>query len=198
MIASPRRAVGERAPDLFANERRQSFGGLVEEQQPRVGHQGAADREHLLLAAGELAARMLPRAPARPGNSASTRGGVQALAPVVAGRGERAQVLSTLRLGKTCRPSGTSATPSRAMRFGGQPATRRRRNATLPALGRSGPSASATSRRLAHAVPAEQRRRPRRRRRRGRCRTAPGSRRSPHAGRDLEQRASHQRCSSPR
>src|SRR5438093_647311 len=44
------------APDLGTNERRESFGRLVENEQARVGHQRAADREHLLLAARERAA----------------------------------------------------------------------------------------------------------------------------------------------
>src|SRR5215470_19055909 len=44
------------APDLGAHERREPFGGLVEDEQARVRHQRATDREHLLLAAGERAA----------------------------------------------------------------------------------------------------------------------------------------------
>src|SRR5258708_25666570 len=46
----------DRAVDLGADERREAFGGLVEDQEARVGHQRAADGEHLLLAAGELVA----------------------------------------------------------------------------------------------------------------------------------------------
>ncbi len=44
------------APDFGADQRRQAFGRLVENQQPRIGHQRAADRQHLLLAAGQLIA----------------------------------------------------------------------------------------------------------------------------------------------
>src|SRR3989442_12041689 len=44
------------APDLGPDERRQPLGRLVEDQQSRVGHQRAADRQHLLLAARERAA----------------------------------------------------------------------------------------------------------------------------------------------
>src|SRR4030081_1242507 len=44
------------APDLGADERCQPFRRLVEDEQARIGHQGASDREHLLLAAGERAA----------------------------------------------------------------------------------------------------------------------------------------------
>src|SRR5215510_13046036 len=44
---------GEALPDLSADERRQAFGRLVENEQPRVGHQRPADHQHLLLAARE-------------------------------------------------------------------------------------------------------------------------------------------------
>ena len=43
-------------PDLRPDERREAFGRLVEDQHARVGQQRARDREHLLLAAGELVA----------------------------------------------------------------------------------------------------------------------------------------------
>src|SRR5258708_24027286 len=46
----------DRAVDLRADERCEALGGLVEDQQARIGHQRAADGEHLLLAAGELVA----------------------------------------------------------------------------------------------------------------------------------------------
>ncbi len=48
----------ERVPDLDADERRQALGGFVENEQARIGHQGAADGEHLLLAARELVAHV--------------------------------------------------------------------------------------------------------------------------------------------
>src|SRR3546814_8108259 len=38
------------------DDRRQAFSRLVEHQEPRVLQQGPRDRQHLLLAAGELAA----------------------------------------------------------------------------------------------------------------------------------------------
>src|SRR5262245_60445860 len=49
------------APDLRAHERRQPLGRLVQNEQARIRHQRAADREHLLLTAGERAAEA-PRA----------------------------------------------------------------------------------------------------------------------------------------
>src|SRR6266446_3000508 len=48
--------AADHPPDLAADERRQPLGRLVEDDQLRIGHQGPADRQHLLLAAGELAA----------------------------------------------------------------------------------------------------------------------------------------------
>src|SRR5215813_6583654 len=44
----------EPAPNFLADQWRQALGGLVEQQQLRIGHQRAADRQHLLLAAGDL------------------------------------------------------------------------------------------------------------------------------------------------
>src|SRR5574338_155781 len=44
-LAQPREAL----PDLLAHERREALGGFVQYQQMRIGHQGAADGEHLLL-----------------------------------------------------------------------------------------------------------------------------------------------------
>src|SRR5258705_4914386 len=46
----------DRASDLLHDHRRQSFGRLVQQQQPRARAQDPADREHLLLPAGELGA----------------------------------------------------------------------------------------------------------------------------------------------
>src|SRR5215831_13146190 len=46
----PREAI----PDFSADERCQSLGRLIEDQQPGIGHERPADRQHLLLAAREL------------------------------------------------------------------------------------------------------------------------------------------------
>ena len=43
----------QRVVDVADDDRREAEAELVAEQQPRVGHQRAADRDHLLLAAGE-------------------------------------------------------------------------------------------------------------------------------------------------
>src|SRR2546426_7908263 len=42
--------------DLLNDHRSEAFGRLIEQEQPCSGAQNAADREHLLLAAGELRA----------------------------------------------------------------------------------------------------------------------------------------------
>src|ERR1041385_9077062 len=44
------------APDFDADQGRESFCRLVEDEQARIGHERAADRQHLLLPARELAA----------------------------------------------------------------------------------------------------------------------------------------------
>src|SRR5712671_326114 len=41
----------EALPDLGTDERREPLGRLVEDQEARISHQRAADRQHLLLAA---------------------------------------------------------------------------------------------------------------------------------------------------
>src|ERR1700690_92579 len=46
----------DRTPDLLDDDRREPLGRLVEQQQMRASAQDAADREHLLLAAGKLGA----------------------------------------------------------------------------------------------------------------------------------------------
>ena len=43
-------------PDLARDQRRESFGRLVENQQVGIGQERAADRQHLLLAARQLIA----------------------------------------------------------------------------------------------------------------------------------------------
>src|SRR5579872_763277 len=46
----------DRSPDLLDDDRRQTFGRLVEQQQPGAGAQDARDGQHLLLAAGQFGA----------------------------------------------------------------------------------------------------------------------------------------------
>ena len=58
LVALVERADG--GEDLLHHQRRQPERRLVEQQQPRPAHQRAADRQHLLLAARERAAALLP------------------------------------------------------------------------------------------------------------------------------------------
>ena len=51
--------VADDAEHFPHDRRREAEGRLVEQQQPRLRHQRTADREHLLLAAGERAGRLL-------------------------------------------------------------------------------------------------------------------------------------------
>ncbi len=46
-------------PDLLANQRREAFGGFIQNQEFRIGHQRAADRQHLLLAARQCHAHIV-------------------------------------------------------------------------------------------------------------------------------------------
>src|SRR5258708_16995242 len=83
----------EAGPNLGADQRRQTLGRLVEDEKARIGHQGAADRQHLLLAARQKAPRCLlalresgkqledpPRGPRLAGAAAIGRGGDEGLA----------------------------------------------------------------------------------------------------------------------
>ncbi len=50
--------AGKRLENLCDHHRRQTFGGLVHQQQLRRADQSAADRKHLLLAAGKRPAQL--------------------------------------------------------------------------------------------------------------------------------------------
>src|SRR5690606_19655062 len=49
----------ERVPDIAPNQGGQAFGGLVQNQQPRVGHEGTPDGQHLLLTARQPCAGVI-------------------------------------------------------------------------------------------------------------------------------------------
>ena len=126
-------------PDLLADQRRQPFRSLVEHQQLRIGHQGAADRQHLLLAAGDLVAEIARGA--RPA-AARRRRRARASRRWRLPRGGRVatRFSSTVRVGKICRPSGTRPMPAWAMRKGGAPARPRPSKAIGRRLWAVGPS----------------------------------------------------------
>ena len=52
--------AGERGEQLFDDDRREAFERLVEQHDFRIEHEGAPDRQHLLLAARELVAEIGP------------------------------------------------------------------------------------------------------------------------------------------
>src|SRR5215468_8521263 len=66
--------LAQHLPDLAADDRGEPLGCLVEDQQLRVGHERARDRQHLLLAARELTAHLVP-ALADPGEKLEHRAG---------------------------------------------------------------------------------------------------------------------------
>ena len=93
-------------------ERRQPEAWLVEHQQFWLGHQGAADRQHLLFTAGEIARR---------DRAAFVQAGKIAVYPflvavhvlaAVQGRGRDQDSPSGVRCSNTRRPSSTCAIPS--------------------------------------------------------------------------------------
>src|SRR3954465_6450831 len=102
------------APDLLGDQGRQPLRRLVDEDQVGVGHERAADRQHLLLAAGELVAAVA----APLGETREQRENLlqRPPAPPVAPR-PRAMIRfsTTDREAKMPRPSGTKATPPRAI-----------------------------------------------------------------------------------
>ena len=82
--------------------------GLVEQDQAAVGEQGAADGEHLLLAARELAARCCSALAQAREEAVNTRSSVHALGP----RRPAARFSRTDQRGKMRRPWGTRAMPA--------------------------------------------------------------------------------------
>ncbi len=121
----------------------------------RLRHQRPADREHLLLAAGERARRLAqPLLQAREQGEDPLEIGRDAAVP--ARVGAHLEVLGTVRFAKTLRPSGTmdEAARARAGASGwrvGSPSNR-----TSPARARTRPGDRAQRRRLAGAVGADQ------------------------------------------
>ena len=65
--------VADRLEDLLDQHRGQPHRRLVQQQQARPGHEGAADGQHLLLAAREGARHLDPMRSWSRGKSANTR-----------------------------------------------------------------------------------------------------------------------------
>ena len=133
----------DRRHHLGDDLRRQALRRLVHQQDARVRHERAADREHLLLAAREIA-RDLARA-ARRGAGRSRRRG-ERTRPARRRRGGRAATVRfsrTVRLLKMRRPCGTSADARAATSSGAAPG-RPRSPKTRPRRARGGTSPTAT------------------------------------------------------
>ena len=96
----------ERLDEALDDRRREALRGLVHDEDPRVRDEGAADREHLLLAAGELGSTVaLPLGEAREQlvDALARPFAAVRLAPRLAMR----RCWSTVRDGKRRRPWGT-------------------------------------------------------------------------------------------
>ena len=94
IVVPCRLTVADRLEDLLDQHGRQSHGRLVEQEQPGLGHEGAADGQHLLLTARERAGHLGDAAPASRGNSVNTRSMSSAHAAVAAEEGAHHEVLA--------------------------------------------------------------------------------------------------------
>ena len=105
---------------------------LVEQQHVRAGDERAGDRELLLLAAGERARRA--RLPELADDREAARRRVRSprASSGSPSCGRRWRFSSTVSVGEDRRPSGTSATPARAMSSVRRPVRERPSNVTLP------------------------------------------------------------------
>ncbi len=92
-------------PDLLAHQRREPLGRLVQDQQVRVGHQRAADGEHLLLAARKLVAHVV-RALGEPREKLEHSAWGPGIGPRRAVAGKRDQILAHREVGKDLPPFG--------------------------------------------------------------------------------------------
>ena len=148
----PRQAL----PDLGADQRRQAFGRLVEDQQPRIGHQRAADRQHLLLAAGQKIAHAAeplgePREQVADPVERPGLGGVGAVG------GGRDQVLARGQVGENLPPLRHQADAELGHPIGRQAADLAAGEADRAGPRRRQPHDRAHGGGLAHAVAAHQR-----------------------------------------
>ena len=116
MTAVPSSAIMRRdgGGQLLDDDRREALERLVEQQQRRIGHQRARDRQHLLLAAGELVAHV-----AAPLGEAREQLVDRRQGPSGPGRDATVRFSSTLSEGKISRSCATQPMPARARRCGG-------------------------------------------------------------------------------
>ena len=157
---TPRRLISAiTSRELLDDPRREAERGLVEQQHARAGHQRAADREHLLLAAGEQAGALGPAlaqdreqlVDARPGRRApacrAPRARRRAGSPRRSGRRRCAAPRGPGRGRRGRCPRGRAPTRLRA--------GERDRAAVTCRAGRSVPESARSSVRLSRAVVAE-------------------------------------------
>ena len=145
---------GEATPDLGAHQRRQALGRLVEDQQARIGHERAADREHLLLAARQLRAE-IALALAQPREQRVHAIERPRLARPSTRRLVATRFSRTVSVGKICRISGTRPMPACAIRYDGQSPIAWPSNSHAARVRRQHAEQAAHGGRLAHAVAAD-------------------------------------------
>ena len=115
--------------DLLDDDRREALGRLVEQQQPRAGAQDAADRQHLLLAAGKLGA--LAEQPLL--EIGKQLEDLLELSPPGLHLGRQQQIFLARRGSRRCRaPRGRRRCPARAMRSSDRPISSRPSKRTEP------------------------------------------------------------------
>ena len=140
------------------DRRRQAERELVDEEQARSAEERLGQRQHLLLAAGQGAGRLVEPRRAAPGTG---RAPPRAAPRSVSASRRNAHAAtrrfsSTVRPGNTPRPPGTMAMPSRAIASGDRPSMRSPSNHTSPPGRREQPGDRPQHARLARAVGAEQ------------------------------------------
>ncbi len=175
--------LADDAPDLGHDQRRQAFGGLVQDDQLRVRHQRAADRQHLLLAAGQLRAQVGRGAPSAAGRSAARARSVQSSRPSRPRRAAITRFSRTRQVREHAAAFGhVGHAQARHLVRPGPRACPGRTAGCCPSRCVTWPEQRADQRALAHAVAAEQAHRLAARDAAGRRRAARGWSRTRRAG----------------
>jgi hypothetical protein len=146
----------QHGPDLRPDQRRQALGRLVQDQQFGVGHQGAADGDHLLFATREVFAGVAPPLP-QPWEQGvdSLQIPARRAAGAVGGRGD--QVLLDRQRREDLPPLRHQPQPVLCHLVRRQAGKRGAAKGHAPRPGLQQPHQRAYRGRLAHAVAAEQR-----------------------------------------